>query len=124
MPSDFAGGHHDDDPDLERRCVVVWLECGVCRPAHLRDPARASRFQLGSPSSSPGVKPMLETIVKRKRRCRIPRRPHPELEFFFRRFERSRPEMLKPEDDPTLDDLDLDIPVRSSVPNKPRQLAH
>jgi hypothetical protein len=67
---------------------------------------------------------MLEAIVKRKRRCRIPRRPHPELEFFFRRFERSQPEMRKFEDDATLDDPDLDIQVRSSVPNKPRQLAH
>jgi hypothetical protein len=30
------------------------------------------------------------TIVKRqpKRRCRIPRRPHPSLDYFFSRYER------------------------------------
>ncbi|MCP3465271.1 MULTISPECIES: hypothetical protein [unclassified Bradyrhizobium] len=33
---------------------------------------------------------MQVAIVKRqpKRRCRIPRRPHPDLDYFFDRFER------------------------------------
>ena len=34
-------------------------------------------------------------LVKRqpKRRCRIPRRPHPDLDYFFGRLERSEGEM-------------------------------
>jgi hypothetical protein len=34
-------------------------------------------------------------IVKRqpKRRCRIPRRPHPDLDYFFGRLERAEGEM-------------------------------
>lgn len=44
-------------------------------------------------------------LVKRqpKRRCRIPRRPHPDLDFFFGRLERTDREVA-PE---TLDALDV-----------------
>jgi len=43
---------------------------------------------------------MSGVIVKRpsKRRCRIPRRPHPDLEFFFSRYERRRPGMNRSDD--------------------------
>ena len=48
------------------------------------------------------------TIVKRqpKRRCRIPRRPHPDLNYFFGRLERAdidvAPESLDAQDAPSL----------------------
>jgi hypothetical protein len=43
---------------------------------------------------------MAGVIEKRpsKRRCRIPRRPHPDLEFFFSRDERRRPGMNRSDD--------------------------
>jgi hypothetical protein len=49
--------------------------------------------------------------VKRqpKRRCRIPRRPHPDLDFFFGRLERTEGEMR----DDTGPEMDLDHPLRS-----------
>ncbi|MGX1323980.1 hypothetical protein AB7M17_007433 [Bradyrhizobium sp. USDA 377] len=48
-------------------------------------------------------------LVKRqpKRRCRIPRRPHPNLDYFFGRFERTDG---APVDDNRLDNSDLDHP--------------
>ncbi|MBR0780899.1 hypothetical protein [Bradyrhizobium iriomotense] len=48
-------------------------------------------------------------LVKRqpKRRCRIPRRPHPNLDYFFGRFE--RPDGA-PVDDNRFDNSDLDHP--------------
>ena len=51
-------------------------------------------------------------LVKRqpKRRCRIPRRPHPNLDYFFGRLEHSEGEM---HDDPGADTADLDTPFRS-----------
>lgn len=51
-------------------------------------------------------------LVKRqpKRRCRIPRRPHPNLDYFFRRLERTEGEM---HDDPVGETADLDHPFRS-----------
>ena len=50
--------------------------------------------------ASAGLEPMAGVIVKRpsKRRCRIPRRPHPDLEFFFSRYERRRPGMNRPDE--------------------------
>ncbi|QFI75882.1 hypothetical protein F8237_27875 [Bradyrhizobium betae] len=52
-------------------------------------------------------------LVKRqpKRRCRIPRRPHPSLDDFFGRLERTEGEMR---DDPGAETADLDYPFRSS----------
>ncbi|MCK1660873.1 MULTISPECIES: hypothetical protein [unclassified Bradyrhizobium] len=49
-------------------------------------------------------------LVKRqpKRRCRIPRRPHPDLDFFFGRLERTEDEMR----DDTGPEMDLDHPLR------------
>ena len=46
-------------------------------------------------------------LVKRqpKRRCRIPRRPHPDLDYFFGRLERTEAEMR---DDPGAEAADLD----------------
>jgi hypothetical protein len=46
-------------------------------------------------------------LVKRqpKRRCRIPRRPHPDLDYFFGRLERTEGEMR---DDPGAEPADLD----------------
>ncbi|UPK24820.1 hypothetical protein [Bradyrhizobium sp. 195] len=46
-------------------------------------------------------------LVKRqpKRRCRIPRRPHPGLDYFFGRLERADG---APDDDARLDNSDLD----------------
>jgi hypothetical protein len=43
---------------------------------------------------------MAGAIVKRPsmRRCRIPRRPHPDLEFFFSRYERRRPGVNRSDD--------------------------
>jgi len=51
-------------------------------------------------------------LVKRqpKRRCRIPRRPHPDLDYFFGRFERTEGETR---DDPGAETADLDHPFRS-----------
>lgn len=51
-------------------------------------------------------------LVKRqpKRRCRIPRRPHPNLDYFFGRPERTEGEM---HDDPGGETADLDRPFRS-----------
>jgi hypothetical protein len=48
---------------------------------------------------------MAGVIMKRpsKRRCRIPRRPHPDLEFFFSRDERRRPGMNRSDDGQRLD---------------------
>lgn len=50
-------------------------------------------------------------LVKRrpKRRCRIPRRPHPNLDYFFGRLERIEGEM---HDDPGGETADLDHPFR------------
>jgi hypothetical protein len=45
-----------------------------------------------------------------KRRCRIPRRPHPSLDYFFGRLERAEGEMG---DDPSIETADLDHPFRS-----------
>jgi hypothetical protein len=52
-------------------------------------------------------------LVKRqpKRRCRIPRRPHPNLDYFFGRLERTEGELI---DDPGAETADLDHPFRSS----------
>ncbi|MBR1129804.1 hypothetical protein [Bradyrhizobium iriomotense] len=52
---------------------------------------------------------MQTALVKRqpKRRCRIPRRPHPNLDYFFGRFERTDG---APDDDNRLDNSDLDHP--------------
>ncbi|SFU64451.1 MULTISPECIES: hypothetical protein [Bradyrhizobium] len=46
-------------------------------------------------------------LVKRqpKRRCRIPRRPHPGLDYFFGRLERTDATL---DDDAGLDNPDLD----------------
>ncbi|MFK4506305.1 hypothetical protein LPJ38_30570 [Bradyrhizobium daqingense] len=46
-------------------------------------------------------------LVKRqpKRRCRIPRRPHPNLDFFFGRLERADG---APDDDAGPDNADFD----------------
>jgi hypothetical protein len=54
-------------------------------------------------------------LVKRqpKRRCRIPRRPHPGLDYFFGRLELAEGEMR---DDPGEETADLDYPLRS--PNR------
>ncbi|MDN4981712.1 hypothetical protein KUL72_14750 [Bradyrhizobium arachidis] len=51
-------------------------------------------------------------LVKRqpKRRCRIPRRPHPNLDYFFGRLERSEGEMC---DDPGAETAELERPLRS-----------
>jgi hypothetical protein len=51
-------------------------------------------------------------LVKRqpKRRCRIPRRPHPDLDYFFGRLERSEGETR---DDTGPEMADLDHPLRS-----------
>jgi hypothetical protein len=51
-------------------------------------------------------------LVKRqpKRRCRIPRRPHPDLDYFFGRFERTEGEAR---DDTGSETADLDHPFRS-----------
>jgi hypothetical protein len=51
-------------------------------------------------------------LVKRlpKRRCRIPRRPHPNLDYFFGRLEQAEGETC---DDPGVDTADLDYPFRS-----------
>jgi len=50
-------------------------------------------------------------LVKRqpKRRCRIPRRPHPNLDYFFGRLERREGELR---DDPGAETVDLDHPIR------------
>jgi hypothetical protein len=52
-------------------------------------------------------------LVKRqpKRRCRIPRRPHPSLEDFFGRLELAEGEMRN---DPGGETADLDYPLRPS----------
>lgn len=46
-------------------------------------------------------------LVKRqpKRRCRIPRRPHPNLDYFFGRLERAEGELS---DGPGAETIDLD----------------
>ena len=51
-------------------------------------------------------------LVKRqpKRRCRIPRRPQPNLDYFVGRLERTEGEMR---DDPGAETADLDSPFRS-----------
>jgi len=51
-------------------------------------------------------------LVKRqpKRRCRIPRRPHPDLEYFFGRLERTEGES---HDDTAPETADRDFPQRS-----------
>ena len=51
-------------------------------------------------------------LVKRqpKRRVRIPRRPHPNLDYFFGRLERTEGEMRE---DPGADTTDPDLPFRS-----------
>jgi hypothetical protein len=50
-------------------------------------------------------------LVKRqpKRRCRIPRRPHPDLDYFFGRLERTEGEMR----DTGAEVTDPDHPLRS-----------
>ncbi len=52
-------------------------------------------------------------LVKRqpKRRCRIPRRPHPDLDYFFGRLERAEAEMR---DDTGSGTADPDHPLRSA----------
>ncbi|WP_164718990.1 hypothetical protein [Bradyrhizobium sp. LVM 105] len=52
------------------------------------------------------------TLVKRqpKRRCRIPRRPHPGLDYFFGRLERPAGAM---DGDVRLDTTDLDHSLAS-----------
>ncbi|TFV77863.1 hypothetical protein E4K64_08485 [Bradyrhizobium frederickii] len=52
------------------------------------------------------------TLVKRqpKRRCRIPRRPHPGLDYFFGRLERTDGAM---DGDVRLDTTDLDHSLAS-----------
>ncbi|MCD9108219.1 hypothetical protein [Bradyrhizobium japonicum] len=52
-------------------------------------------------------------LVKRqaKRRCRIPRRPHPDLDYFFGRLERTEGERR---DDTGPEMADPDHPLRSS----------
>ncbi|MBW7963083.1 hypothetical protein [Bradyrhizobium sp. BR 10261] len=51
-------------------------------------------------------------LVKRqpKRRCRIPRRPHPNLDYFFGRLERTEGKMR---DDPGAETADRDRSFRS-----------
>ena len=51
-------------------------------------------------------------LVKRqpKRRCRIPRRPHPNLDYFFGRLEHTDGEVR---DDAALETADQDHPFRS-----------
>jgi hypothetical protein len=52
--------------------------------------------------------------VKRqpKRRCRIPRRPHPDLDFFFGRLERTEAEMR---DDPGAEGRPI-LPIPVTAP--------
>ncbi|MCP3401132.1 hypothetical protein [Bradyrhizobium sp. CCGB20] len=45
-----------------------------------------------------------------KRRCRIPRRPHPDLDYFFGQLERTEGEMR---DDTGPETADPDYPFRS-----------
>ena len=45
------------------------------------------------------------TKLQPKRRCRIPRRPHPNLDYFFGRLERSEGTL---DDDSRPDNTDLD----------------
>ena len=51
-------------------------------------------------------------LVKRQptRRCRIPRRPHPSLDYFFGRLERTEGEMR---DDTGAETAERDFPQRS-----------
>lgn len=51
-------------------------------------------------------------LVKRqpKRRCRIPRRPHPNLDYFFGRLEHTDTEKR---DDTALETVDQDHPFKS-----------
>ena len=51
-------------------------------------------------------------LVKRqpKRRCRLPRRPHPNLDYFFGRLARCEGEL---HDDPGAETADPDLPFRS-----------
>jgi len=51
-------------------------------------------------------------VVKRqpKRRCRLPRHPHPNLDYFFGRMERTEGEMR---DETGAETVDLDHPFRS-----------
>jgi hypothetical protein len=46
-----------------------------------------------------------------KRRCRIPRRPHPDLDFFFGRYERAD---LEPNDVTGPEDLEPSAPVATT----------
>jgi hypothetical protein len=57
---------------------------------------------------------MVDMIAKRpsRRRCRIPRRPHPDLEFFFSRFERRRPGINRADDGIRLDRQELPSQMR------------
>ena len=48
--------------------------------------------------------------LKPKRRCRIPRRPHPDLAYFFSRYERTDREL---NDDAEPETADLDQPFWS-----------
>jgi hypothetical protein len=52
------------------------------------------------------------TLVKRqpKRRCRIPRRPHPGLDYFFGRLDRTDG---RRDDDAGLENVDLDDSLAS-----------
>ncbi|UWU90356.1 hypothetical protein [Bradyrhizobium sp. CB1015] len=56
---------------------------------------------------------MQTALVKRhhpRRRCRIPRRPHPSLDYFFGRLERAVGTL---DDDAGLDNSDLDRSLAS-----------
>ncbi|WP_244607435.1 hypothetical protein [Bradyrhizobium symbiodeficiens] len=105
----LTGGHHDDDPDLDWRGIMGRVQRGGCGSPPLR---RATGEGRGfrphrPPSSSSGLSVMQIALVKRqpKRRCRIPRRPHPSLDYFFGRFERTDRTL---DDDAGLDTTDLD----------------
>jgi hypothetical protein len=62
-------------------------------------------------ATAAGPDTMQIRLVKRqpKRRCRIPRRPHPDLADFFGRLERTEGETS---DDARPDTTDLDLPIR------------
>jgi hypothetical protein len=57
-------------------------------------------------------------IVKRqpRRRCRFPRRPHPDIEFFFSRYDRSRLDIDGSDDDAGADHECADLQAR--LPNR------
>ena len=109
----LTGAHHDDDPGLDWRGVVDWFLCICCVWPISRTGEGHGAFHPHHPSRPlSGLTPMQIAIVKLqpKRRCRIPRRPHPNLDYFFGRLERTEGEMR---DDAGPETANLDHPFRS-----------